>query len=500
MALSSFLRDASGQSSSMLRNVLQGMGATQATPVEDVVVTASRPQALQAPIEGPSASALPALVAPPRREPPRRSMLQRFGGLADALALAGDAKPLYQPTLDARQQRADAATAQDRERLGMVMKGYQAAITNGMPEAQARSLIPQLMQSVNMSPEAIEANIATINSSPEALQGMLGLSGALREPAKHGMNVQYATGPDGQVMAYTVNDQGGISRLEMPEGFSPTLPLQAVNAGGQTIMANRLNAAPTGDPIQHSVRPDTEANNNARAAQGEANREYWRGRDAQASADRRYAVDNRSTGSNGGKAAPNPIGLVTAAMPIIQDLESAAGRLYQSGGMRGEDTSALGALGVDVRRRVPLIENMLTPEGASARADLDRLTTTGITALLPLMGGLTVGGRNMDAAKELQTWKAAVLSSEDYPSAVRAVRSLKDRANEVVRGSDQFKNGEIGLPDWENGGFLPPERPAARPSASNTGGSAVGRTSRRIDVDAPSRPAAQQSAPRVVNW
>ncbi len=78
----------------------------------------------------------------------------------------------------------------------------------------------------------------------------------------------------------------------------------------------------------------------------------------------------------------------------------------------------------------------MSQEGFSAREDLDRLLTVGIPALLPLMGGLQLGGKNIDAAKELDTWRKAIASAKDYPSAIRAVQGFEARIAELTAQAD----------------------------------------------------------------
>ena len=100
--------------------------------------------------------------------------------------------------------------------------------------------------------------------------------------------------------------------------------------------------------------------------------------------------------------------------------------------MTSPETGTLGTISAMARENIPGVERLTNSEGFSAREDLTRLTTVGIPALLPLMGGLSLGGKNIDAAKELDTWRNAIASAKDYPSAMRAIQGFETRIKELT--------------------------------------------------------------------
>lgn len=483
MAFMSFLRGVADRVPEGMSNVLQAIGGGAPVQQTPPLVEAAEPnflQRLSASMSPQPAAAMPQPSAPVSLARPqqRRSMLSRFGELADGLASIAGATPGYQSALDRRQAREQADIKLEQDRLGMALKGYQAMIDNGTPADQAMAQLPQLLQAVNMEPEAAERYVGAFQQNPAALQGMLGLTGVSRDPAKHGMNVYYAQDANGNTFAYTVNERGGISRLNLGEGFSPALPVQAVDANGQTVLINRLSGNTIGAPIAHTVAPDVVANNETRtniARDGRDSR-LTIARERNASAER--IAETRAEAGASGKAPASQTAVAEAATPIVARLRDAAERLYASGGMTGTSSSPLDVAEAEVRERVPWLERATNPAGFSARQDINRLTTVGIPALLPLLGGLTIGGKNIDAAKELDTWKNAIMNAKDYPSAIRAIEGFEARIDDLLSQADAA-----------------PSPAPARPAPARTGNE----TPRRRPSNIRATPRAS-SAPTVSNW
>jgi len=156
-----------------------------------------------------------------------------------------------------------------------------------------------------------------------------------------------------------------------------------------------------------------------------------------------------------------------AAVPIINDLRDAVERMKNAGSMNAPGQSAEGRVGAWAMQNVPGLERITNPEGFSARQDFDRITTQGISALLPLLGGLSLGGKNIDAAKELETWKKTIASATDYNSALRAIKGFEDRIEQLTAGGSEAPSG----------GSAPRRRivPRAAPRRSSGGGGGWGK-------------------------
>ena len=120
------------------------------------------------------------------------------------------------------------------------------------------------------------------------------------------------------------------------------------------------------------------------------------------------------------------------AMTFLDDLEATVTTLNNSGGMTNKNQSIGGAIGTFAKENIPMVERLANPEGYAAREQLDGLLTQGVSALLPMLTGMAIGSKNMDAAKEMENLKRAVLSAKSYEAAMEAIqryrRNLQTRA------------------------------------------------------------------------
>ena len=358
----------------------------------------------------------PAPAAP--AEPPRkrRSVLETIGRLADVFARVGGAEALYEPTLNAREDRAqqfdmDAlrkrliehqvaaggmeVEAAERKRLGTALGALSG-------REDAATLWPSIAEQAGIDPVKTAAIGQILTANPNAAGIFARSLGA--DIDNLGKNVYFGTDPEGKTVAYQVGEDGRPHILDFEGKIAPSDPTKIVNLGGTTaVVDSRGNV--------RRVLPNTEKPG--------------------ASADRASRERIAAMRGTDGKAAPNPAALVASAAPVIRDLRDAVERLNKSGGMTGPGSSALGTANAVARETVPGYERFTNPEGYSARQDLERLLTVGIPALLPLMGGLQLGGKNIDAAKELETWRKAIASAKDYPSAIRAIEGFENRIKEL---------------------------------------------------------------------
>jgi hypothetical protein len=154
----------------------------------------------------------------------------------------------------------------------------------------------------------------------------------------------------------------------------------------------------------------------------------------------RYRFENpqptaaeRKAGQAAGTAQQQRVEMAQAGRGMLTEMNDALERLKGAGGILNRDQTAGGRVGTILGRDIPYAEQLLKPEAFSAREDLNRLATVGIPSLLPLLGGLTLGGKNIDAAKELDTWKNAIVSARDYESAKRATNFIEQRIRVIER-------------------------------------------------------------------
>lgn len=400
----------------------------------------------------------PGAVEMPKRE--RRSFIDTIGRISDVLARVGGAEALYQPTLDAQQDRArqidldalkqqtmqnqvavggEELAALQRAKVGMTVKGLQAIQRAG---GDINRALPLLGERSGMSPQEIAALGSVLQSDAGALDGLASMFGSEKE---FGLQPFYASDAQGNLRAYQIGKDGSIQPIKLAEGETPIDPLKFVDTGNNQVGVGTRSGKPL-RILPKGVSPDNANNNRTRIV----------------------LAGMRGPGGAAGNKQADPAAVARGAAPIVSALKDAVNRLYQSGGMTDENTGTAGTLAAMARENIPGVERLTNSAGFSAREDLNRLTTVGIPALLPLMGGLTLGGKNIDAAKELETWRNAIASAKDYPSAMRAIKGFEDRIAELTAA-----------------------QPASAPSAAP-----------RRNTPAPRRPAPARGGnkPSVSNW
>lgn len=315
----------------MPANVLQ-----QLAPPEPLAVT----QAME---QGPPISSVqvPEQKLPeikPQRE--RRSFLDTIGRLADVLATVGGAEALYQPTLDARDDRArmidieamkrrqleqqigegdEGAADRQRARAGVAMKGLQAIQARG---GDINAAWPILAKQAGLGPEDTAFLADAFAKDPNSVSAIAAMFGGEKE---FGLQPFYAQGPDGTLQAYQIGKDGSIQPIKLPEGAQPIDPLKFVDTGNQQVGVGSR----TGRPIR-ILPKGVDPNTGARIASGE--------RIAGANIASRERIAS-SKGGTGGAAAE---GGAETALGNIAELRGIYGTLNKMGAMvtPGQSTGA----------------------------------------------------------------------------------------------------------------------------------------------------------------
>lgn len=345
----------------------------------------------------------------------RRSLLDIIGRASDVVARVGGAEALYQPTLDAYEDRAmgkedrdreidmdglrrqlseqqlkmgglqitDAENALDdhgRERIGMALGGIVGAED---PAAAWREVGTQS----GLPPEKVEAIAQALEANPE-IAGSLAQSFGF-EPPRQGSQAK-----EMQIYSLLLQENPELAPAYLQSLTNPDAmtPYQQAQLG---ISLERLGL----ERDKYENPPPSAAERTATAeAQG---------------------------------AAAQQQELASSGQQILTDMRDAFNRLRDAGGINAAGQNVEQRAGAWALENLPGAERMFTPEGFSAREDINRLRTVGIPSLLPLMGGLTLGGRNMDAAKELDTWQKAIASASDYESAMNAIDMIEGRIRAI---------------------------------------------------------------------
>src|SRR6185369_4168677 len=349
----------------------------------------------------------------------RRSVLDTLGRISDVLAKVGGAEALYQPTLDAREDRtiaqgdharavdldalkkklveqqigqnttADTNLADDRQRaiLGQAVKGL-AAISARSGPAGVAAAWPQMAQMLGLDQAKTQEIGQALAADPEGT--LTGLAAALDPTARSGSQAK-------ELQVY------GLLKQNNPELAEKYLAGIASGKGAQ------------------EMTPYQQAQVNL-AMRRQGFNEY------------KFQHPQVKPDAKAAAAEQDQVAAAEAAVPIITSLRDAIERMKNSGSMNAPGQSAEGRVGAWAMQNVPGLERITNPEGFSARQDFNRLTTQGIGSLLPLLGGIKLGGKNIDAAKELDTWKNAITSATDYNSAMRALKGFEDRIEQLTSG------------------------------------------------------------------
>jgi hypothetical protein len=215
---------------------------------------------------------------PPQRE--RRSFLDTIGRISDVIARVGGAEAMYQPTLDAQQDRIrqvdlEALKRQQiqqqmsiggenlaelqRAKVGATVKGLQAIKRAGGDISRA---LPLLGERSGMSPEEIAALGNVLQSDANALDGLASMFGSSNE--KYGGNIVYGVdNATGKLAAFQPGIEGAPARSVLPEGFTPIDPLKFVDVGDRQVGVGTRSGAPL-RILPKGQTPDNRANNQTR--------------------------------------------------------------------------------------------------------------------------------------------------------------------------------------------------------------------------------------------
>lgn len=403
------------QSGGVPANVLQ-----QLAPPEPLAVTKAMEQ-------GPPISSVqvPEQKLPdikPQRE--RRSFLDTVGRLADVLATVGGAEALYQPTLDARDDRArmidieamkrrqleqqigegdEGAADRQRARAGVAMKGLQAIQARG---GDINAAWPILAKQAGLGPEDTAFLADAFAKDPNSVSMIAAMFGGEKE---FGLQPFYAQGPDGSLHAYQIGKDGTMQPITLPEGQNPVDPLKFVDTGDQQVGVGSL----TGRTIMNlpkGVDPDTGAriNSNERIAGANiASRE-------------RIAA---SKGGTGGAAAEG--GSAESALGSIAELRGIYGTLRKSGAMvtPGQSTGANILARARASGAGQFVEGAI---GTEAQTQRDRINSLrpGLMQAIAKATGMT--GKQLDSNADVRLFMQTVTDpTASYEANIAALDGLE---------------------------------------------------------------------------
>jgi len=352
--------------------------------------------------------------APQERSSGRRSVLDVIGRLADTVANVAGTDPLYQTGLARERQRRQEETAQgwqekfnqqkfasgenelsetELSRSAQAARGLAAVFQQGGAPAVTRAL-PMIARHLGLSPEQSELWARSLADDPEGTISALTAATSAPNSASQPSQVQ--------LYNLMLKEDPALASAYLKRLADPEAELTPYQEEQLALRRETLDYRRTNDRLNRKERRDRPAR----------------------------------TGAAGGAKAEqqrqSQAATAQGATTVIAEMRDAYNRLRNAGGINARGQTAVERGKALAQENVPLVERLSNPEGFSARQDLDRLRTTGISSLLPLLGGLSIGGKNIDAAKELDTWRKAIASASDYESAMRALDGFERRIQQIT--------------------------------------------------------------------
>lgn len=210
----------------------------------------------------------------------RRSVLDTVGRLADVFARVGGAPVLYQPTIDARDDRrmaiedrartidldalrkttlqqnnaAGALELSDKERTqaGTAINGLQA-LQKANPSVDISKAWPLLAAQAGIAPEraaVIGQALAADPNNVDALDSEFN-----GNDQKLGLQPFYVKdSATGKTHAFQLNAKGEAAEIKLPDGFEPVNPVKVVDTGGAQVLVDSRTGAPV-TTIQKTEAP-----------------------------------------------------------------------------------------------------------------------------------------------------------------------------------------------------------------------------------------------------
>lgn len=417
---------------------------------------------VEMPVPRPAARPAAEAAEPPRK---RRSFLDTVGQISDVIARVGGAEALYQPTLDAREDRQrslglqdmqrqlveqqiasgeDAAFGRGNERLGMAVKGLQAIQRGG---GDIQRAWPLLAQQAGL-PEDRAAMLGQIFSSdPNALEGVAAMLGQ-QDPAEFGLQPFYVQRPDGSLTAYQLGKDGSVREVQLGEGEAPIDPLKFVDLGG-TQAGVGTRSGQVRSTLTNTVDPNTQANIGSReriAAAGNASRE-------------RTARIRAATKGNEGNTQQ-----AESIIGRIGDIRGAVERLDQLNALVNPEDSTFGNI---IRRARSsgagqLIEGFV---GTEAQEQRDLIVQNANAVVFSMKQALGLTARDLDTNQDVQR----ALGMINNPNTTKA---------NMLAALDTLEEQFTLMLEKNAGGAAPSQRrrvrPNARPAASRPQGGQSG--------------------------
>lgn len=417
----------------------------------------------------------PAVEVKPTR--PRQSLLDTVGRIADVFATVGGAAPLYQPTLNAREDREiaqgdhdlqrqhamqeidageDAAAGRQRAVLGQAVRGLQA-LQRRNPNLDVAAAWPIIAQRMGIEPGQVAELGQIFASDPNAVAG---LSAALNEPGRFSMSPTLGRDANGNLTLYQLDREGGASRVDLGEGITPVEPLVPIDAGDRTeVIGGRTGR--TSRTIGRAERPGSAEDRNLRRYTVD---ETIGSREREGEADRENRTDIariRTTGG-GSTLTPTQRGAVAQSREAIPGIRQTLNRVDQLSRQLGAASGPVGGL----------VPGQLA--GGSA-AQFDRAQALLAAQIRTLIR--TAGEGSMSDYESRLNVATLPARTDSVAGRNEAIRNLRTLLAEVEARSNRL----LAPPREQPAGRSSSGRPATRRPAAGSG--------RIVDVSSPEQAA-----------
>lgn len=399
-------------------NVLQALNPPAAAPA---------PEIQQAPVE----------AKPARRERP--ALLDFVGRLADGFATVGGAAPLYEPTLNAREDRMrqmdlgdlqrisaeqqvdqgdDEAQTRGNVLLGTAVRGLQA-IVRANPETDISAAWPILARQAGLDDERAQALGQLFAENPQAIAGMAALTG---QQSQYGLQPVYSRDAQGNLRAYQLGQNGDSRPVQFGEGEVPVEPLVRVDAGDRTEMVGGRSGQ-LRRTIQRGERPEAPANRNFRREMQEDDQEFRAGENDKDRDSRENVSRNRTTGG-GSTLTPTQRGNVAQVREGLPGIERSLARVDALS--RRLSVTNSGAIG-------GLIPGNIAGSAAAEFDAAQAVLTAQIRSLMRIVGS----GADSNFETRLST-ALAPSRSQSAPGRAESIRSLREIIGEMRSRADRL--------------------------------------------------------------
>lgn len=406
-----------------------GMGENvlQALQPPAPALASPMPQAVSAPPLAPPPTAAPAAEAPKTevRVKKRNSVIDVIGRLADTFATVGGAQALYQPTLDAREDR--------------VMKGEDRAREIDM-DGLRRQLAEQQVEAGELEPELAERKrIGTAlgalagNENAAALWPSVAAQAGITDPAKVaaiqqqleanpnsasifakalgadidslGKNVFFGTDGTGKTIAYQVGGDGKPRILDFGSaGVTPNAPVKVVDTGGAQVIVEGTTPRRT---LFKTAKPDTLANNRTAITIA--------GMPARAQPGKTTAA---KAGEDTGAFAETARGSLSELRTIYDDLKKMGAMVSPSQGTGTNVAARLRASGAG-----QILEGAV---GTRAQTQRDRISSIrpGLMQSIAKATGMT--GKQLDSNADVKLFMQTVTNpASSYEANIKAIEGIE---------------------------------------------------------------------------